>query len=179
MQSKNFCSTSNLERISTALKNGKIAVLPTDTIYGFHCLASDENAINKINNLKGRDQNTPYITLISDVSDLQNFGITLSDYELRVTKNLWPGRNTIIFTRDDLSKSFRLPDYKFLIDLLKMTGPLVSTSANKHGAPPSRSVDEIYKIFKNMVDLYVDGGMLANPASSIYKIENENVVKIR
>lgn len=164
-----------IEQIAREILNKKIAVLPTDTIYGLHCLALEQSLINRIYELKQRPEKMPLITLISDISDLDNLGISLNNFEKDQTSKYWPGPNTLIINE----RSFRLPNNEFLNKLLQFTGPLVSTSANLHGQPNAKNVQEAQNYFGDGVDLYVDNGELNNPPSSIYKIEKDFVTKIR
>ncbi len=169
------------EKIIDFLKSGGVCVLPTDTVYGLHCLASNKKGIEKIHLLKKEEKDKPLINLISDKKDVSGFGIKVGESEKIIIDKYWPGPNTIIFGKNDGSTvSFRVPADKFLIEIIKRTGPLVSTSANIHGYPPAKNVDEAIEYFGDEIDLYVDGGNLGNPPSSIYKIEDDGgFTKIR
>jgi tRNA threonylcarbamoyl adenosine modification protein (Sua5/YciO/YrdC/YwlC family) len=172
--------TNNLIEIIKLLNDGKIGVLPTDTIYGLHCSIFREASVQKIYELKGKDKNMPFITLISDQSELNKFNLILGDLEAELCKKYWPGPNTIIFqTKSGETRSFRVPDNSFLQSVLKQTGPLLSTSANTHGGMFSKDIKEATLYFGDNVDFYVDAGLLNNPPSSIYKIEGSSVHKIR
>lgn len=166
--------------IADLLVSGKIGVLPTDTIYGIHCDALNFEAITKVYELKERPENMPFITLISNFSDLIRFKVLLNDFSLTQINKLWPGPNTLIFETEELgSKSFRLPNNKFLLEILNLTGPLISTSANTHGNRSAKSAEDAMKYFGSKVDFYVDRGVLDNPPSSIYKILSNKIEKIR
>lgn len=167
--------TNQIAEISRLLINKKIGVMPTDTIYGIHCLAKDNQLINKIYQIKQRATDVPLITVISKIEDLDQFGIKLNKYEQKITEELWPGPNTLIFNE----RSFRLPDNDFLASILNSTGPLISTSANLHKRPHSKTVEEAINYFGENIDFYVDGGELNNPPSSVYKISDDSLIKIR
>jgi len=170
----------DVDQIASLLLEGKIGVLPTDTIYGLHCLATDQSLIKKIYNLKSLSDNTPLITLISDEKELDQFGVEVGEFEKETIKKYWPGPNTLIFdTKDGRTRSFRIPRNDFLTLVLEETGSLISTSANPHEMPVSKDVDQAIKYFGDRVDFYVDGGVLDNPASSIYKISKGEVTQIR
>ena len=173
-------NTNDIEIVVNALKEGRIVIMPTDTIYGFHCLYSNQKLIDMINEIKGREVTMPIITLISDKKDLKLFGVKVGGIEKIQVKTFWPGPNTLIFQTKDLGKrSFRLPNNEFLLSVLRKTGPLISTSANKHGMPHSKSIEDAVSYFGDKIDLYVDGGILDNPPSSIYEIIDETTVRIR
>jgi L-threonylcarbamoyladenylate synthase len=180
-----FYQMSQLNEIVDSLLAGNLGVLPTDTIYGIHRLAHDQEAINRVYQVKGRPEKMPFIALLSSPKDLANFDITISDFAQTQINNLWPGPNTFIF--EDSSgdtKSFRVPNNEFLQSILSKTGPLLSTSANPHGKPSALSAQEAFDYFgnsyaSNNVDFYVDGGRLDNPPSNIYKFEGGQMLKIR
>lgn len=165
---------------ASLLLEGKIGVLPTDTIYGIHCLAWDATLVQKVIRIKNKADNVPMITLISDVKELRNYDLNIGIFEQDRIKSFWPGPNTLIFeTTGGKTKSFRFPKNDFLIKILNKTGPLISTSANLHSKPHSINVDQAIAYFGDKIDFYVDGGVLNNSPSNVYKILNGRVEKIR
>ncbi|MBI2414580.1 L-threonylcarbamoyladenylate synthase [candidate division WWE3 bacterium] len=172
-------SSDKINLIAKLFLEKKIGVLPTDTIYGIHSLAHS-TLIAKLISIKGKELNSPVITLISDVSMIDEFDVKLDDFALLQIEKLWPGPNTLIFeTSLGKERSFRLPRNQFLLDLIKKTGPLASTSANLHGHSHSKNVEQAINYFGDSVDFYVDGGTLDNLPSSVYKIFNNEITKIR
>ncbi len=107
------------EKAGKILLNGGIAVLPTDTIYGLHCLATNKGAVERIYDLKGRDRAKPFIILISSLDDLKSYGVTVDEKLSELLANYWPGPNSIILPvtnerfeylhRGTKSLAFRLP----------------------------------------------------------------------
>ncbi len=169
-----------INKIAEELLAGKIGVLPTDTIYGIHCIASNDFLMKRVYELKERSEGFPFITLVQNVDEIENFGVFLNTEMEEITKSYWPGPNTLIFEANDgTTKSFRVPRNDFLNKLLRLTGPLISTSANVHGKPSAKNVDEAIAYFGEKIDFYVDSGTLDNPPSSIYKILKDKVEKIR
>jgi L-threonylcarbamoyladenylate synthase len=175
--------------IAERLVNGEIGVIPTDTLYGFHCLSSNKDSVNKIYNLKGRDFTKPFIVLISSYSDLLMFGVKLSHDEVNKVSKFWPGPYSIILPIEDTkfeylhkglkSIAFRMPNKPDLLELIKKTGPLVSTSVNRSGEPSVKSFDEAYKIFGESVDFYINEGILDNPPSTVIKFDGKDFVILR
>jgi len=173
------------------LLQGGVAVLPTDTIYGLHCLATNNAGIERIYKLKGRDASKPFIVLISSLDDLKPFGVKLDDKLTALLKDYWPGPNSIILPIPDAdgklaylhrgtkSLAFRLPAYKPLLTLLQQTGPLVSTSANPSGHPPASDIAGARAYFFNSVDFYLDAGKLTNPPSHVYSLSDGVLVGVR
>lgn len=122
------------------LKQGGIAVIPTDTVYGIVASALNPEAVAKVYLTKKRSQNKKCIILIASTQQAMNLGITKE--WLAKTDDYWPGpyslimptnRTDIGYLTDD-NLALRLPDNKELIDLIAQTGPLIAPSANLEGS---------------------------------------------
>lgn len=173
-------SINDVEKIQGLLKTGHIGVMPTDTIYGLHCLANSQSSIDKIYEIKERPKDMPYITLIDSVVSLKDFDIKPTPFQADIISRYWPGANTLIFEDvNGSTRSFRLPAYEFLIKILSSTGPLISTSVNKHGSSNATTIEEAYSNFKNVVDFFVDAGPLNNAPSRVYNLVNDTLVQLR
>lgn len=173
-------NTSDKDKIIDLLKNGLIGIMPTDTVYGIHCLAFRPNLISKIVRIKQRNADKPFITLISDTEDLRLFNINKDNIN-DILNNYWPGPNTLVLTtKDNKSMAVRLPKNEFLLSILKETGPLISTSANISSHCVVKTINDAINIFSDELDFYVDGGILDSRPSNIYKIDSKStIVKIR
>ena len=157
--------------------------MPCDTIYGFVC--STPEAEKRIGLIKGREDNKPYIKLISSPDKLS--AISNDKIDSRIL-SLWPGPLTLIV--NSLGRgtiALRVPEDDFLIKILNIVNvPVVSTSVNRSGMPPMNKIDEIISNFENSVDLIVDGGDLENSVPSTildvtgrpYKIVRQGKCKI-
>ena len=171
------------------LAEGGMGVLPTDTLYGLVTTALDPDAVERVYKIKQRDGNKPLIVLISDLEQVEQFGIVLDDALIEQLHSYWPGKYSIVLpTVDDQYEylscgtdtiAFRLPDNDELRELIRAVGPLVAPSANPEGYPPATTVDEAQKYFGSDVDFYVDGGTLDGKASTLLRIENGEVEVIR
>jgi L-threonylcarbamoyladenylate synthase len=172
------------------LKNGKIGIIPTDTIYGISCSAFSKENVEKIYEIKQRDFDKPFIILISSPKDLEKFKLKITEFHKKIFKKYWPGPVSIILDvkhdefsylhRGKSSLAFRLPNDEKLKSLLKITGPLVSTSANTSENPPINSLDEAVEIFDKKLDFMLDIGSLKNKnPSKIILIEDGKEKVIR
>lgn len=166
------------------LKSENIAIYPTDTIYGIVGSALSKKVVSKIYEIKGRDENKPFIILISKIKDLELFGIKVSTEQKKFLENVWPEKVSVILPckstkfqylhRGTKSLAFRLPKKKPLRELLEKTGPLVAPSANPQGLEPAKNITEAKKYFGDMVDIYVSGGKLeGKPSMLISLLEKE------
>lgn len=181
--------TSSYDVSAQLLLQGKVGVVPSDTIYGISCLAKSKEGVERIYSIKGREHAKPFIVLISSVEDLKGFGCELSAYQQEVCTKYWPGKVTIIlgctnpkFTylhRGVESLGFRLPHKESLIKLLQKTGPIVSTSANISGKPNVKEISEALDVFGSSVDFYLDEGKLEGEPSRIVSLKNGAVEFIR
>ena len=171
------------------LAEGGIGVIPTDTLYGLVTTALDPDSVERVYALKQRDGNKPLIVLISDMEQVEQFGVVLDAALIEQLNSYWPGSYSIILpTVDDqyeyLSRgtdsiAFRLPDSDELRELIRNVGPIVAPSANPEGYPPATTVDEVQKYFGTTIDFCVDGGTLEGKPSTLLRIENGDVEVIR
>ena len=137
--------------------------MPCDTIYGFiACTPQSEKGIADI---KGREDNKPYIRLISSPDKLSSLSNDKVDSRIL---SMWPGPLTLIVNSlTGGTIALRVPEDDFLIKILKIIDvPVVSTSVNKSGTPPMNVISEIISTFENDVDFIVDGGDLLNSVPS-------------
>ena len=164
------------------LQNGGIAILPTDTVYGFSAVVDSDTA-QKIRKIKGRAENKPFIQLIGEPDDVFDYTDDFIPPEI-LTK--WPGALTIIVHNkksfdDEQTTAFRCPKDSWLRSIIKMCKcPIFSTSVNKSGCPILETPQEIQDTFENQVDLIVDDGEKKGALpSTLIKLENGNVQVIR
>lgn len=176
----------NEQHVITLLKKGGVGVLPTDTLYGLVGSALLPDAVLRIYELKRRNETKPLIVLIAEVSDIEQFGVVLSEQlENRLAK-YWPGAYSIRLPIIDdqfeyLSRgmdtiAFRLPDTEELREFLRETGPLVAPSANIENLPPATTIAEAKRYFGTDVDFYIDGGELRGKASTVIEFDDEEVI---
>jgi L-threonylcarbamoyladenylate synthase len=162
---------------ATALNEGGVAVVPTDTLYGLVGSARRPATVDRIYRLRQRDQDKPLIVLIGNVADLYSFIGPQGQRTQELFNGVWPGPVSLIFAcskpelaylhRNKPGISFRLPAKPELQALLRQTGPLVAPSANPQGQEPARTLAEAKAYFGDEVDAYVDGGRLEGAPSAL------------
>lgn len=178
-----------IEKIIEILHNGGIVVIPTDTIYGISARALDEEAVEKVHAIKDWNSQKPFIILISSIEDLKTFGVEPDNFTSEIISKYWPDKITIILdcSSDKFSYlhlgakslAFRIPDKKDLIELIKKTGPLVSTSANPENQKPASTISEAKKYFGNKVDFYSDEGEIVSPSSTLISLKDGKISVLR
>lgn len=178
-----------LEQISKQIKEGDVAVVPTDTIYGIIGNALNPKTVEKIYKLRKRSSSKPMIILVESENEIANLGIKLSSEQIEILSKLWPNPLSVVIDapiqklsylhRGKKSLAFRVPDDEFLLKLLKLTGPVVAPSANFEGQNPALNIDEAKKYFGDSVAFYIDGGELKSKPSTVAQLENSKLIILR
>ena len=170
----------SMNKAAELLKKNKIVVYPTDTLYGILGRALSRRVVERIYRVKGRDENKPFIILISAISDLNDFGIKLSDRKSKFLNKIWPGPVSVILPctstkfsylhRGTKGLAFRMPKDKELLKILSATGPLVAPSANPQGETPASNINKAKKYFGNKVDGYYGKNKKTGKPSTIISL---------
>lgn len=161
------------------LKAGKIAVIPTDTIYGIVGSALNPQTVERIYTLRKRAKDKPFIILISSLDDLDKFNIKLTKNQKVFLQNNWPNPLSVVLPCGDFeylhrakfSLAFRMPKNKNLLQILKQVGPLVAPSANIAGEKYAENINEAKKYFGNNVNYYINGGTIKSESSTLIRLE--------
>jgi len=178
----------NDEKIVQTLQDGGVVVMPTDTVYGMLVKAENENAVNRLYEIRKRSPEKPCIILIGDVSDLEKFSVIVSETQREELKKYWPGPVSVILDcsnesllylhRGTNTLAFRLPGVLELRELLRKTGPLIAPSANLEKFPQSESIEDAKKYFGDVVDSYLDGGVVVGKASKLIRLHPDGEVEV-
>lgn len=155
-----------IEKALAVLKEGGIILYPTDTIWGLGCDATNEEAVAKINKIKGRAEDKSFIVLLDTDAKLQSYVTVIPDvaYDLieyaenpltivfSGAKNL--AKNVI---NADGSVGIRIVSHEFCQQLIqRFRKPITSTSANLSGSPSPRNFDDIDQQIKDAADYVAD-----------------------
>lgn len=178
--------------VGHALRNGKLVVFPTDTIYGIGTNAYLKNACERIYEVKGRPKYKPLIVLISAISMLEQLVDSISPVEQKLMDMFWPGALTIKFKKKedalpdivsagDEYVRVRLINDGLLFSLLKAAGvPIVAPSANLSGSLPGTRISNIIAELDGKVDYILDcGDIESEVVSTIVQVEDEKILIIR
>ena len=153
------------------IQAGGVVVYPTETLYGIGANALDPRAAAKVLAAKGRGKGKPMLVLVPDIDSVKPLVSDVSPVAFALMESFWPGPLTIVFPAsraippevlgDGTSLGIRVPSSPLCLRLLRLAGsPLVSTSANKPGEVPLRSIDAIQRTLTGGVDLFLDAGEL-------------------
>jgi L-threonylcarbamoyladenylate synthase len=156
-----------------SIKEGKVIVCPTDTVYGLVCDAKNKKAVAKLFRIKKRPKGKPIPIFVRDIKMAKKLALIDKEQE-KFLKKVWPGKITAILklkTKKQKLKIYginrktiglRIPKYKLIQRLLKRTNiPLTGTSANISGKPASTKIKEVIAQFKKyQPDLVISDGNL-------------------
>ena len=155
------------EEIAATLIAGRVAVLPTETVYGIAAALDRPDAVRRIFELKGRPESKPLPVLGSTVSSLRSVA-TFDDAAEQLAERYWPGPLTLVLRRapgfdvdlggDERSTvAVRVPDRPVTLKVLRITGPLAVTSANLSGSAPATNATEARGAFEVSIPVLDDG----------------------
>lgn len=173
----------SLQLAAQIINAGGVIVVPTDTVYGVACDPFNEAAVAKIYQLKRRPRTKALQILMSSVSDLEKLGLYLpSPLDVLAEKFLPGGYSPIARAKKDsvatrlatlckadesseqnkiqaeATQGVRVPDCPELMQILRVTGPLAASSANRSGNESADSVEEAVAAFGDEIPLYLNAG---------------------
>ena len=151
------------------LKGGGVVAFPTDTVYGLGACASDEQAVERVYELKKRLRNMALPLLLADTTQISEVAANVSQIAWLLIRRFLPGALTLVLPKSDTlpdiitagsrTVAVRIPAHPVPIALSEGIGaPIVGTSANLSGKPSALTASEVYSQFGDKIDLVVDGG---------------------
>jgi L-threonylcarbamoyladenylate synthase len=154
-----------------AVRRGDLVVLPTDTLYGLGCDAFKKHAVAALQSAKGRGRDTPPPVLVGSGRTVEGLAHRLPEAARTLIDAFWPGGLTIIIEHArsldwDLGDTggtvaVRMPLHPVALELLRETGPMAVSSANRHGEPPATTAPAARDQLGRAVRVYLDGGPCA------------------
>lgn len=170
--------------------SGKIIAFPTDTVYGVGALLNDLEGINKIYELKHRDNSKPLAILAPSIESILPYIEYPKVEVMELMERYWPGALTIIFNKNQENKvlfntefntiAFRIPSSNIALSILNKFGPMATTSVNISGSAPLNSYEEINNHFNDQIDYIIsDVESLSGVSSTIIDATKNPFVVIR
>jgi len=179
-----------IEQAVAVLKKGGLILYPTDTVWGIGCDATNQKAVDKIFQLKKRNESSALICLVNDlkmlemyVESIPNAAYDIIKYAQRPTTIIYdtPIRVASNLVASDNSLGIRVIKEKFCEQLIRsFRKPIVSTSANISGDSTPNNFQEISAEILEGVDYIVNlqPGKNAGKPSAIIKLKSDGTVKI-
>jgi L-threonylcarbamoyladenylate synthase len=170
------CTADAMARAAQSLKSGSLIAFPTETVYGLGADASNQQAVARIYEVKGRPADHPLIVHVADMQDIAQWSDEIPDYAIALARAFWPGPMTLILKRSSLAQDFitggqetvglRVPNHVVALALLsefkKIGGKgIAAPSANRFGhvsPTTAQAVSDELSQYLATDDLLLDGG---------------------
>ena len=186
--------TKEVEKISACLLGGGVVLLPTDTVYGLAVCPRFPEAVDRLYALKQRPGNLNIPVMVARAEGLRSLGLDINDRAGKLLRSSFiPGALTLamgfargprvawLAGREEVA--VRIPDDARMLAVLEKTGPLLVTSANRHGRPTPESCPEILRQLEGRPDMAIDIGNLRTVPSTLVNcrydppvVEREGVI---
>lgn len=189
-----------LKHAAECVQAGQLVAFPTETVYGIACRASTQ-AIEHLNDIKGRTPDKHYTLHIGCVSQLKEFLPYVSLRARKLVQNTLPGPLTLVLELSESAQAYvktwlgqeafellcpdntlgiRCPDHPVAQALLYQAAcPVVAPSANITGQSPSTNADEVMNVLDGAVDLVLDAGACPlKQSSTVAKIAENGKIEI-
>lgn len=155
----NICKTNDYSKIYECLNNGGVIIIPTETVYGL-LVKANEKGKEKLSKIKNRPNDKVY-SVIANFDSISKY-LTKKSIDILGRISNYSITAILETTKDNIFNmsniGLRITTNKMLLDLINgYDYPMYLTSANISGLKPIESIDEAYSLFKEEVDLYVDG----------------------
>lgn len=162
-------SENELNQAIEWIQQGELVAFPTDTVYGLGADATNEAAVQKVFEAKGRPENRPINVLISQPEDVLKYTVDVSDDAMKLAKAFWPGPFTLILksagnlspviTAGKDTVGLRIPDNALAQQFIEQCGvPLATPSANSSGRPSPTMASHVMDDLNGKIAGIIDGG---------------------
>ena len=159
---------SDIRQAATLLRDGGVIGMPTETVYGLAALASNEEAVRRVFDIKGRPYDHPLIVHLSPTEDLSQWGHFNSD-ATALAQAFWPGPLTLLVPRTARvpdwvtggrdTVAIRVPNHPVAESLLELISDgVVAPSANLFGKVSPTEAKHVFNDLGTLVDYILDGG---------------------
>jgi L-threonylcarbamoyladenylate synthase len=154
------------------LRAGALVAFPTDTVYGLGCRTGDPAALARIFEAKRRSPEKLIAMLAASLEQARDLGYAADERAEALAGRWWPGPLTLVLADSaDPSRptqGFRVPDHPVALDLIRRSGPLPTSSANRSGEPEAFEADDVLIAFADtdLVAAVIDGGRVPGGMAS-------------
>ncbi len=167
---------SSIKNAAESLRDGFLVAFPTETVYGLGADATNEKAVSRIFEIKGRPLDHPVIIHLSSIDQIEQWAVNIPKYAYTLAEKYWPGPMTLILNRSSNAKDWitggqntvgiRIPNHEIALSLLEEfnkigSGAIAAPSANKFGRVSPTSFQHVQdELSKDLTvrDVVLDGG---------------------
>ncbi|WP_199432738.1 L-threonylcarbamoyladenylate synthase [Qaidamihabitans albus] len=179
-----------LKAAASAVRSGRLVVLPTDTVYGIGADAFDSGAVRSLLQAKHRGPDMPVGVLVGSWSTVDGLVLGVTPQARALIEAFWPGDLSIVLPHApslswDLGTTrgtvmLRMPLHPVALELLRDVGPMAVSSANVSGRPPAATAEEAREQLGESVAVYLDGGPTGEAVpSTIVDLTGDEPVLLR
>ena len=185
-----IASKANIALAGKAIRNGELVAFPTETVYGLGADATNDLAIKKIYQAKGRPPNNPLIVHLASKSMAEKYGL-FDDNAHILADSLWPGPLTIVLplrqntrlapsiTTNLPTIALRVPAHSTSLDIIKSAGvPIAAPSANRSGRISPTTASHVLKDLNRKIALIIDSGSCQFGIESTVIMTKNNSISI-
>lgn len=176
--------------VAAELAAGHLVAIPTDTVYGVAARLDCPDAVRALFRAKGRPETVALPVFVSSLDEATTYGARVNERAVRLTAVFWPGPLTVVVDASTKlaqaigatdSVGLRCPHDDDVAALVARSGPLVVTSANRHGEPPCTTADDVLAVFaeQGLVTAVFDGGVREGAVSSVVDTRGSELVILR
>lgn len=181
-----------------SLQQGKLVVLPTETVYGIAAAIDNPDAIRRLSELKNREAARPFSLVVNSEEAAQAISVHWPGLAQRLCRRICPGPITFVleanpdafaaYPKEAFSScvlngtvGVRIPDHPLTLEVLRQLGkPFLLTSANHHGQPEAITGQQAIDNLAADVDLICDGGAAQyGEPSTVVKVKESSIQILR
>lgn len=166
----------DIEEASRALIDGNLVAFPTETVYGLGADATNQAAVNRMYEVKGRPKNHPVIVHVSSFEKIKEWAVEIPATALELGKKYWPGPLTLVLKRSKIARDFitggqdsvaiRVPNHPVALSLIRKFeefggSGLIAPSANLFGKVSPTRAEDVMEDLENHLhsdDFVLNGG---------------------
>ncbi len=177
----------HVEAAITALRRGRVAVVPAESSYVLVCDAFSEAAVSRVREMKGRS-NTPLAVLVGSPNTADGIATGIPRYARDLMSAFWPGMLTLVLRQQPSlawpltarNIAVRMPLHPMLLDVAGGLGPIAVTTANGAGMPVAVQASDAESEFANDAAVYLDAGPVADMGrSTVVDVTKPDAVLVR
>ena len=178
-----------MDKIEKTLAAGGAVVLPTETVYGLFAQALNQEAVERVYELKRRPRDKALNLNVASLEEIYAFSKNQPSYLEQLYQAFLPGSLTIILQANDRvpawinsslkTVGFRIPNHPVTLDLIRKYGPLIGPSANLSGKASGTSFQQIMMDFQEEVSGVEDDAALTGQDSTILDLSGEKALILR
>lgn len=174
-----------------AVRAGELVVVPTDTVYGLACDPYREEPVRRLSELKGRSPEQPIALVAASVGTLLECVPELRGRSASLARALLPGPYTLVLPNPARrfpwlagarpeTLGVRVPELAGpTAAFFEQVGAVAATSANLHGGPDPRTVDDVPEEIRSAVAAVLDAGALPGAPSTVVDLTGDEPAVLR